>query len=56
MSNIDYRALSDEDKIGVLQLMYQRVKDTASIKGKADKEIIIAETQIVYNRLKKRGN
>lgn len=45
---INYKALSDEEKIELLRLLYQSAKTEW-------KEIIIAETQLVYNRIKRRG-
>lgn len=54
MSAIDYNSLTDEEKLDLLRLLYQNVKDKPD--RKADKETIIAETQIVYNRLKMRSH
>ncbi len=48
MSDIDYKSLSDLEKIDLLRLLYHDNTD------KNDRELIVAETQIVYNRLKKR--
>jgi hypothetical protein len=50
----EYKSFSDEDKLGILQLMYH------DLKGKPnrieDRELIIQETQKVYSRLKHKGN
>ncbi len=48
MSTIDYQALSDYEKLDLLRLLYYDNKD------KADRDLIVAETQILINRLRKR--
>lgn len=57
---IDYHALSDEEKLELLQLMYYDLKHSTLIgneeKYKAHKERIIAETQLVYSRIKQRSH
>jgi len=62
----DYTSLNDDEKIGLLQLLYHDIKTelkTISIHEFAqrkkliqNKELIVAETQLVYNRIKKRSN
>jgi hypothetical protein len=54
MSAIEYHSLTDEEKLDLLRLLYQGVKDKPD--RKEDKETIIAETQIVYNRIKLRSH
>ncbi len=53
---MEYTSLSDTDKLGLLQLLYHDLKNKDKITARdiEQKELIIAETQIVYNRLKGR--
>lgn len=48
-----YRAFSDEDKLGILQLMYHDLQGKPN--RTEDRELIIAETERVYERLSRRG-
>lgn len=56
MTKIEYQSLSDEEKIELLRLLYQDVKQPRNEREAFHKEKIIAETQIVYNRLKQRSH
>lgn len=59
MSAINYGVLSDSEKLDLLRLLYTDIK-TKEKKGLClardleQKELIIAETQVVYDRIKKR--
>lgn len=61
MSAIDYTMLNDTDKLGLLQILYHDLKQKQTnglwtARDIEQKELVIAETQRVYNRLKMRGN
>lgn len=45
---INYRALNDADKLDLLRLLYHDAK-----KLKKDTKDIVAETQLVYSRIKR---
>lgn len=53
---INYKSLSDTDKIELLRLLYQSVKHPKTELECIHKETIIAETQLVYNRIKTKLN
>mgnify|MGYP001594700628 CR=1 FL=1 len=59
MSAINYDVLSDSEKLDLLQLLYHDLKKKQSMWTARDieqKELIIQETQRVYNRIKMRSN
>lgn len=61
MSAIDYTCLDDNERLGLLQLLYSDIKKkidngVALARDYEQKEIIVAETQKVYNRIKQRNN
>jgi len=58
MSAIDYNQLSDEEKLELLQVLYHdlKKKDKITARDIEQKELVIAETQIVYNRIKMRSH
>lgn len=61
MNNIKYSKLSDTDKLGLLQLMYHELQKktiagTMTARDIEHKELIIAETELVYSQLKQRSN
>lgn len=58
MSAINYDHLSDADKLDLLRLLYHDLKNKEKL-TRVDieqKELIVAETQRVYNRIKMRSN
>jgi hypothetical protein len=62
----EYRNLSDTEKLDLLQLLYHDIKielksislDDFARRKKCiqNKELVVAETQLVYNRIKQRSN
>jgi len=58
MSAIEYNQLSDEEKLELLQVLYHdlKKKDKITARDIEQKELVIAETQIVYNRIKMRSH
>jgi hypothetical protein len=44
---VDYKALSDEEKIELLRLLYHETRSDPAFR-----ELIIEETQLVYRRIK----
>ena len=58
MSSINYTILSDSEKLDLLRLLYTDLKNKEKITARdiEQKELIIAETQIVYNRIKLRSH
>ena len=58
MSAINYDTLSDAEKLELLQLLYSdlKKKDKITARDIEQKELVIAETQIVYNRIKMRSH
>jgi len=58
MSAINYNQLSDAEKLALLQVLYQdlKKKDKITARDIEQKELVIAETQIVYNRIKMRSH
>lgn len=57
MSGIDYKQLNDDEKLELLQLLYCDLKTKQHVTARDidQKELIVKETQIVYNRIKQRG-
>lgn len=55
MSDINYQALNDVEKLDLLRLLYHDL-DKSSPSYKLHHDLIVAETQIVYNRIKQRSN
>ncbi len=49
-----YKAFSDDDKLGILQLMYHELQGKPN--RTKDRELIVQETERVYERLARRGN
>jgi hypothetical protein len=58
MDNIDYSILSDIEKLSLLQLLYYEIKkkNKLTVRDTKQKELIVAETQRVYSRIKLRSN
>ena len=58
MSAINYKQLSDNEKLDLLQLLYLDLKNKEKITRRdlEHKALIVAETQKVYSRIKMRGN
>lgn len=58
MSAVDYTMLSDTDKLGLLQLLYHDLKNKEKLTARdiEQKELLVQETQRVYNRIKMRSN
>lgn len=58
MGAIDYNMLNDDDKLGLLQLLYSDLKNKEKLTARdiEQKELLVLETQKVYNRIKMRGN
>jgi len=56
MSAINYDTLSDSEKLDLLRLLYTDLKNKENITALdvEQKKLVIAETQIVYNRIKLR--
>jgi len=52
----EYKMLSDDDKLGLLQLLYSDLKGKKlTARDIEQKELIVQEAQLIYNRIKKRG-
>lgn len=58
MSAINYDHLSDADKLDLLRLLYTDLKNKDKITRRdiEQKELIVQETQRVYNRIKMRNH
>jgi H2-forming N5,N10-methylenetetrahydromethanopterin dehydrogenase-like enzyme len=58
MSAINYRQLNDAEKLDLLRLLYHDLKNKEKITARdiEQKALIVAETQVVYNRIKRRSN
>ena len=58
MSAINYSQLNDADKLDLLRVLYHDLKNKEKITKRdiEQKELIVQETQRVYNRIKQRSN
>lgn len=58
MSAINYNHLSDSEKLDLLRLLYHDLKNKEKMTAVdiQQKELIVKETQRVYNRIKMRSN
>ena len=58
MSAINYDYLSDSEKLDLLRLLYHDIKNKDKITRRdiEQRELIVRETQKVYNRIKMRSN
>ena len=58
MSAINYDYLSDSEKLDLLRLLYHDLKNKDKITARdiEQKELLVQETQRVYNRIKMRSN
>jgi len=58
MSAINYDTLLDSEKLDLLRLLYTDLKNKENITALdvEQKKLVIAETQIVYNRIKLRSH
>ncbi len=57
MSRIVWAHHSDEEKLDILRVLYRDIKNGPQTERSAkNRELVIAETQIVYNRLKQRSH
>ena len=58
MSAINYDYLSDNEKLDLLRLLYHDIKNKDKITRRdiEQRELIVRETQKVYNRIKMRSN
>lgn len=56
MNDIDYVALSDEDKLDLLRLLYWDTKNNNVTNLKEKQDLIVSEAELVYDRLRKRSN
>lgn len=57
MSAINYDLLNDDEKLDLLRLLYHdlQIKQHKTARDLEQKELLIAETQKVYNRLRNRS-
>lgn len=53
MSEINYTYLSDDEKLDLLRLLYHDAKELGNT---VQKNLIVSETQKVYDRIKKRSH
>ncbi len=58
MSAINYDTLNDSEKLDLLRLLYTDIKNKDKITARdiEQKALIVAETQVVYSRIKQRSN
>lgn len=57
MSAINYDLLNDDEKLDLLRLLYHdlQIKQHKTARDLEQKELLIAETQKVYNRLRNKS-